>query len=261
MLRFTEQLRGRAVQATDGEVGKVKDCYFDDREWVIRYLVVDTGGWLSGRRVLLSPASVSTVSAGDEPLQVNLTKDKIEHAPSTATDLPVSRQIEEKLTAYYGWPTYWGTSGMLFGAAATMEPPPTVDEAVQQRKDETAASVPGDPHLRSMTEVAGYHIQATNDEVGHVEDFIVDPAHWATRFVMVDTRNWLPGRKVLVSPQWFTSVDWGERKAYTDLTREAIKESPPYNPAEPFDEDLAAQLHDFHGRPNTWSSAAPGPLH
>ena len=110
-----------------------------------------------------------------------------------------------------------------------------------------------DPHLRSIKEVTGYHIQAMDDDMGHVEDFIVNDKSWTIHYVVVDTRNWLPGgRKVLISPAWIESIDWPQSRMKVDLSTEQIKESPEYDPHAPVNKEYEARLYDFYGRPKYW---------
>ncbi len=261
MRRYAKQIRGLKIRATDGDIGHVADGYFDDRQWTIRYVVADTGGWLSGRQVLISPAALRGVAHQDGALLVDLTRQQVENSPSVATDSPVSRQLEEQLSKYYGWPSYWSPRAGAVDLPPPGEPPPRVTEKVEQARAAATPQPAGDPHLRSIREVTGYHVHASDGAIGHVEDFVVDARQWVIRFVMIDTRNWLPGRKVLVAPNWFTGVDWGQREARTDLTRDAIEKSPPYEPEAEVTEEYAGELHDFYGRPNRWTSASAAPVH
>lgn len=225
MLHSIRDLYGCRIQAIDGVIGKVEEFYFDDRDWAMRYLVVDTGNWLPGRRVLISPVSVGHPDMSANLLPVGLTTEQVEKSPIIAQDKPVSSQHQTQLHLYYGWPIDW-------------------DDAGEEQ---------GDPHLRSTKEVAGYYIQARDDEVGHVEDFIADDETWTIRWIVVDTRNWLPGRKVLVAAEWIHAVDWVERKVNVDLLRETIKNSPEYDPSAPVYRAYEERLHDYYGRPKYWS--------
>lgn len=261
MFKHHKQLRDLKVVAVDGDIGHVHDCYFDDAEWVVRYVVVDTGGWLSGRRVLIVPAAIERVDLGNKTLRVDLTREQVENSPDIGADKPVSRQLEEQLHEHYGWPIYWAPTAGHVGLGISGRVPPRTAEKLEEARHREPVVPKNDPHLRSIREVEGYHIQATDGEVGHVEDFVVDRKRWVIRFVIVDTRNWLPGRKVLVAPDWFVGVEWSERKAYVDLTTQAVKDSPRYAPSEPVEEEYAGQLHDHYGRPNRWSSAAAAPVH
>lgn len=245
MLRSARHVLGYTCAATDGEIGKVKDMLLDDLSWSVRYFVVNTGNWLVGRQVLLSPASFGTPDWMAQTLPIRLTRKQIEESPPLEYDRPVSRQLEHSVAAYYGWPIYWGGP-----ATATMAIPVMQEEAL--RREAGTVGEEGDPHLRSLKEISGYHLQARDGEIGHLEDLIVDDADWRTRYLVVDTRNWIPGRKVLVAPHWFTGIDWAARVIAVDLDKERIKNSPPYEPDAPVNRGYEERLYDFYGRPAYW---------
>jgi uncharacterized protein YrrD len=242
VLRSTKEILGYRVDAIDGTLGKVRDVYFDDRGWTFRYFVVDTGTWLPDRLVLISPQAVGEPDWTARLVPVERTKEQVENAPSTQHDLPVSRQHEMELALHYRWAPYWG---------AALEPglPVLVEPA---EKAETQEEAEGDPHLRSLKEVLGYHIQARDGEIGHVEDMIAQTDAWVIRYMVVDTRNWLPGRKVLVAPDWTHEVNWDSKLVKVAITRDAIKNSPKYEPFAPVNREYEARLYDFHGRPKYW---------
>ena len=193
MLNTAKLLKGYTLQSRDGEIGSVKEFYFDDRHWTVRYLVVETGGWLTGRRVLISPYALAGMSKFDQSITVDLTRKQIEDSPSIESHKPVSRQFEEEYLGYYGWPMYW--SGPYSWGAY-----PYVSRNSTEWKNSGRAGRAWDYHLRSTKDVTGHHIQASDGEVGHVQDFIIDDKNWAIRYLIVDTQNWWPGRKVLISP-------------------------------------------------------------
>ncbi|PWF48473.1 PRC-barrel domain-containing protein [Massilia glaciei] len=234
MLHSAKELKGLDIVATDGEFGTIDDLYFDDDHWTIRYLVVDTGGWLSGRDVLIP---INALLGGDwrnEKIRVGLTKKQIEDSPGIDTDAPVSRQQETSVYQHYGYPYYWAGpyawGEMVFpialGEATTPDPDMRCGETgIAQDKP------PGDPHLRSVKEVAGYKIQATDDSVGHVEDFLIDDRDWSIQLMVVDTKNWLPGKDVLISPRRIDHVSWDEQKVSVNVSRAVIENSPEYEPA------------------------------
>ena len=245
MRRSLNDLIGYTIRANDGDIGTVSEFYFDDNGWTIRYLVVDTGGWLSGRKVLISPIALAKPDWESRTFPVKLTKEQVLNSPSIDTDKPVSRQHETELHGYYGWPIYWG-SGPVFGGVQAS--PLMMMETVKE--DEAPPEEPeSDTHLRSTSQVTGNHIEATDGEIGHVEDFIVDEETWAIRYLLVDTRNWLPGRRVLVSPRWIKRVSWAESRVFVDLTRDAIKNSPEFDPRKPVTFDYEGKLHDYYGWP------------
>lgn len=224
--------------AVDGEIGNIIDFYFDDQSWKIRYLVLDTGNWLSGRQVLIAANALGRPDLDTRRLPVKLTKKQIEDSPPVETDLPVSRQREAQLFDHYGWPYYWQTIPAL---AATAPLPPMTIAA-----ETTAAD--GDPRLRSVREVTGYYIAARDGDIGHVEDLIGDLERWELPFFVIDTRNWLPGRKVVVATASIAEVDWADRRVRVALERATIKDSPPYHPDQPLDADASRALLDHYAQ-------------
>ena len=245
MLRNVKDIYHYRLEAEDGEIGRCEDFLFDDERWTIRYMVADTGKWLPGRKVLVSPISLGKPEWEAKLFPVRLTKGQIEKAPGIDADAPVSRQQEMRWNKYFGWPYYWQGPG-LWGPADYANAL-FIQNQVELASEETPVS--GDDHLRSAKEVTGYHIQATDDEIGHVKDFILDDVTWTIRYLVVDTRNWLPGRKVLVAPAWINSVDWWKRKVNVALTREQVKTSPEYDPAMPIEEDYEAGLSKHYRLP------------
>lgn len=231
MVCCATQMKNLAVLARDGEIGKVVDLLFDDHLWAIRHLVVDTGGWLTGKRVLLSPHSVEFLRPDEGCVQVALARKQVEGAPEVDTDRPVSRQQEAALYDYYGYPYYWAGGG-AWGAAGLPVPFPAAGRAGGVMGAAAHDTIPppssteGDPNLRSCEEVMGYCIEASDGSIGHVEDFMFDPSSWHLRHIMVDTRNWLPGRHVLVDPASILAVDWNEREVRVRLTRKQVKAAP-----------------------------------
>jgi uncharacterized protein YrrD len=250
MLRNVNRLVGYAIRATDGDLGKVDECYFDDQTWTIRYLVVETGSWLAGRKVLLSPAALGEPDSKSRTFAANLTMEQVGNSPDLDTAKPVSRQHEMALSGHYAWPMYWGTglsTGGMYGAAPLG---PMTYEKTDGGDEASAPESHDDPHLRSTRSVAGYQLHATDGDLGHVVDYIIDDETWQVRFLVVDTANWLPGRRVLISPQWIKSVEWGEAKVIVDLSREEIKGSPEFDPLQPVSVDYEGKLHDHYGRPS-----------
>ena len=246
MLHSTKTLRGYKLDSLDGDIGQVEQFYFDDRHWTIRYLVANTGGWLKGRQVLISPYSLVAAIKAEQHLAVDLTKKQIEESPALSTDKPVSRQFEESYYGYYGYPMYWG-GPFSWG----VYPYPMRDR--EQWKQPSKSEKAWDPHLRSTDAVTGYHIQAADGEIGHVEDFVIDDETWAIRYMVVATRNWWPGKKVLVSPKWIERVSWSESKVFVNLSREAIKQSPGYTAEALITRDYENGLHQHYQRPGYWT--------
>jgi sporulation protein YlmC with PRC-barrel domain len=251
MLRSWNHIRNYAIHASDGEIGSLHDLYFDDRSTAVRYLVIDTGQWLPGRRVLVAPAAIGGLDPVRQEVITGLTRQQVQDSPGVETDQPVSRQQETALHTHYGWTPYWtapplaGTLGPYWGAAM-----PAAGAVAEDRVAEEMAARErehSDPHLRSAREVEGYYVAATDGEIGHVEDLLIDDADWTINLLAIDTRNWLPGRKVVISPGWLRAVDWPNRQVEVDLTRDQIKASPEYDPARTVDPSYLEQLRAHYG--------------
>jgi hypothetical protein len=255
MLRNTAHFKGLTIRATDGELGTVDQFYFDDDSWAIRYLTVETGGWLGGRQVLISPFSIIGTDWEAKRLDVRLTKKQVEGSPNIATHLPVSRQHEAAYLGYYGYPFYWegpnmwGSAYYPMGLALPLAVP---EEALPDRIKRESA----DSHLRSTEAVTGYHIEAVDGEIGHVEGFVLEDETWAIRYIEVATRNWWPGAKVLISPAWIERISWTESMVYTGLARDVIKNGPEYAASMPITRDYENRLYLHYGRPSYWAHEA-----
>jgi uncharacterized protein YrrD len=234
-----------ALDEVDGKIGKVKEFYFDDRFWTIRYLVAETGTWLASRQVLLSPYSLKAIFNEEKTIDVALTKKQIEASPSLDSDKPVSRQFETFYFQYYGWPVYWSGPD-AWGCFPYLERDPG------KWMNSTPAHAAWDPHLRSTHAVIGNCLHATDGEIGQVDDFIIDDATWKICYLIVNTSNWWVGKKVLVSPQWIECVSWDDKTVYVNLSREAIKQSPEYTNASLVTRDYEIGLHGHYNRKGYW---------
>jgi hypothetical protein len=256
-----EEVERCTIGASDGDIGSVADVYFDDASWTVRYLVVDTGTWLPGRKVLVSPASVEGVDMAASRVRTNLTRQQVRDAPPVDAAKPVSRQYESEISAYYGYPFYW-TGPYRWGAGlyptvgvggAPYPPPPPSPYPGAVGEELAARERAGhDPHLRSAKTVRGYGIEATDGALGHVEDFLIDDETWAIRYLIVDPANWWPGRHVLVSPDWITGVSWNDSVVAVDAGREAVRNAPPYDKGRRPDRDYESRLHEAYRRPGYW---------
>jgi hypothetical protein len=224
MLKDLRQLIGDRLGATDGEIGQVKDFYFDDQSWMVRYLVADTGGWLGGRQVLLAPNAFGArpfgkVVASDKVLNVELTRKKIEDSPSIDAHRPVSRQHEESYYQYYGWPGYWPVEPVTGAGAAPLFPPmspepKTLHHGHNQRDDQ---------HLRSVQAIKGYLIRATDGVLGKVAGFLVDDRTWRIREMAVETGHWYSGKEILVLPENIEKISHAESTVFVNLTKAVLE--------------------------------------
>jgi uncharacterized protein YrrD len=231
MLRSVKKLFEDKLGASDGEIGRVNDFYFDDETWVVRYLVADTGTWMPGRLVLISPHAFGSIHQAGKVLRVNLTRQQIEKSPTIESHKPVSRQYEEEYHRYYGWPFYW-QGGQLWGMSAFPVVPPLPGRSRgKQSIPKGGTKEANDPHLRSAKAIIGYQVQASDEAIGHVTDFVLDDETWMIQHVVADTRHWLSGKRVMISSSQINRISWDGSKVYVDLTREAIRESPAFDPA------------------------------
>ncbi len=231
MLEVISALKGYAIEASDGKMGTVGDFLFDDRAWKVRWLVVDTGTWLTERKVLVHPSAIERTDYERQAFAVNLTKAQVEGSPGILQDQPVSRRMERQLHDYYGWDPSW-SGGDAGAIAAPFSAPPYFgfDSAGEDAPRNAPVLDDGDPRLRSIAEVAGYRIHAADGEIGHVENFLLDSATWSIRYLAVDTRNWWPGKHVLLSPHAVKAINWSERHIQLNVTRDKVKASPPWDP-------------------------------
>ena len=261
MLRSMKDMEDYTIGATDGIIGRVKDFYFDDDAWVIRYLVVDAGE--GQRKVLISPISIGQPNWSEKILPVSLTRRQVAHSPDIDTDKPMSRQQEMGYLGYYGYGSYWGGGGLwgagiypdvlqagLQGSGTRTDKSASHPEAVAERYRHD------DPHLRSGNAVMRYYVHASDGDMGHVAGFLVDEKSWAIRYLIVNTSNWWLGHEPLIAPQWIEHVDWVESTVSVGLTREAIKHSPPYDSAAPLDREHKAGIHTHYGRTGYWPREA-----
>jgi uncharacterized protein YifN (PemK superfamily) len=253
MLRSLNYLEQYMVIATDGDVGNVVDFLLDDEYWFIRYLVVDTGAFLNRHDVLISPISFSEVEGPIQRFHVNLTKEKVKSSPTVDTHKPVSRQQEEELHNYYGYPPYWGDDNLgMIGSMALPSLAAVGDgrEFIPPRVHQL-----GDIHLRSAKEVRGYDIQASDESIGHVDDYIVDDDIWEIRYLVIDTSNWWFGKRVLVAPRWASRIDWEQRSVHVDMSRQAIKDSPLYDSSVTLNREYETRLHGHYGEQGYWNKS------
>jgi hypothetical protein len=240
--------KGFSIEASDGKIGKVCDFLFDDTTWKLRWLVVDTGTWLKDRKVLLHPSGIEKADIPAGALLVNLTREQVEKSPSIASDEPVSEQMEYSLYGYYGVDPLWG--GGYYGSNAIAKPL----AAPQFDQSDVSAALrgshgPGDRHLRSLVEVTGYHIHATDGEMGHIESFLIDDASWDIRYLVADTRNWWFGRHVLLSPAAVRDIAWDLHRVDLNLTCYKIKGSPPWDAAGLLDRAYEQVLQAYYEWP------------
>lgn len=244
MLWHASAINGYRIEATDGSLGTVRDLLFDDQSWTIRWLVVDTGDWLPGREVLLPTSALGIPSIALRTLPVRLTRQQVEDAPGAEADLPVSRQMEGHLANHYGANGYQ-PRGNAYLSPLIGFPSPT-EPAERFEGDEIVANT-GDSHLRSTANVTGYHIRATDGDIGHVEDFIFDDASWRIIYLGVDTNNWWPDSRVLILPQMVREVDWSNSLLHIHATQQKVRDAPAASKAVTVDDTYAQAISAYYG--------------
>jgi hypothetical protein len=233
MLIGVRGLFGWSIGAVDGDIGHVGDVYFDDRRWAVCYVVVDTGPWLVGRSVLVSPQSVDRVDRARQKLRTDLTRRQVALSPDVDSVKPVSRQHELELCHCYGFPSYAVTTAASVSLTSSGLAPSAVTGRV--------------PHLRSARAITGYYVHALDGEVGHAEDFLVDEESWALRHLVVSVGTWWPGRKVLVPAGWIAAISWGAGAVAVSLPAEVVRLAPDYDPAVRITPAYEARLSGYYG--------------
>ena len=236
MLYKTKTLKCYKVNNLDGEIGKVREFYFDDHLWTIRYLIADTVGWFSGTQMLISLYVLLSANKGKQNITVNLTKKQIENSPSLDSDKPVLRQFEETYHGYYGLPKYWNNHNMRGNYSNIIHDGEKLKQPFQVEEV-------WNPDLRNTHEMRGYHIQGIDGEIGHIEDFIIDNETWAIRYLIVDTQNWWQRKNVLISLKWIEHVSLDESKVCINLSCEVIMESSKYWEMSMLNRNYEAALH------------------
>lgn len=251
MLINSNDLTKFKLHGTDGDLGQVKDILFDTEHWGVRYLVVDTGAWLVDRSVLISPHAITSVSKDLQTVTVNLTKKQIEDSPPLEKDKELSAQFERDYHAYYGWPVYWGGPFMwgfsyspiaLQGFMREGEPK---DDVPKERDLKT--------QLRTTRDVISSSVQGDDGELGHVESFIVDDEAWAIRYLVVDTRKWWSGKKVLIAPKWVDQVSWTNNEVFVQLDKAKIKGAPEYDDKVDITREYESTLYAYYDRKGYWA--------
>ena len=252
MLRHQSEIIGYAIHASDGYIGTVSDHLFEDTTWLVRWLVVDTGHWLPGRKVLLPPSALTHTNHIGRQFNVGLTRQQVKDCPDVEADLPVSRQMETSIYSYYGWSPYWGGGsymgmvdygGYLGGPLGSVPSPGLIEREKTFDAEKRSKS---DPTLRSFREVAGYHIHASDGEIGHVEDFLVEDGDWSIHYLVVETRNWWPGATVLISPLSVQAIQWADQRVDLDVDRQKVKDSSEYDPSATVDPINPKNVHKYN---------------
>jgi sporulation protein YlmC with PRC-barrel domain len=248
MLRPVTELHGYSVLALDGSIGHVSDILFDDKSWLVRWVVVETGNWLMDRKVLLPTFVLGHLDHERREFSVRLNRMQIKDSPDIDTDKSVSRQMETNVYDHYGWTPYWG-SGFYVGGGGYINGAMGAPYFEPGRRDKTglpAEQDAGDAHLRSAAAVTGYHIHASDGDIGHVQDFLMEDADWSLRYLLVETTNWWAGKTVLISPQSVRKIEWSDRLVRINVDREKVKGSPIYGGPAKVDRAYTRSFNNYY---------------
>ncbi len=236
-------IKGRSLRTADGEIGEVKDLYFDDHQWRIRYLVVDTGGWLSVDRVLISPECLGLPESESKTIPASLTKDQVESSPRADIDDSLSPADEAALRGHYGWPNYWSALPMPVPVADPVIPAYAAADVDAEAERYPRSHTPAAHRLHRFREVLGWNTQATDGDFGQVADVLINPERdWTVTQVVIDTHHWFPGPTVLMAPLWISEMDRENRWVEIKLDQETIKDAPRIDATDQINPDYEAEL-------------------
>jgi hypothetical protein len=252
MLFGLKELIGFSIQATDGEIGKISDLYFDDQDWVVRFMIDRTGSWLRGRQVLISPASIEKTDWEQKHFYVSLTRVQVEQSPLVEVEKPLSRDIAQKLADYYNWPSPVPIIGYNSGISFGSRPTPFVLMMGQRKivRDKDADGT----DLQSAATVLGYKISTNDGDLGIVDDFLVDDETWAIRYMIIDTRKGSDGKKILIAPEWIDWISWKQKRVSVSLDKGKIEACPLFDQAIPVQREYEQLLYDHYECKKYWEN-------
>ncbi len=262
ILRRFHDIQGWELGARDGNIGRCHDLLFEDTDWAARYLVADTRKWLPGRKVLIPPRAVESLEESSGPvllsagtMVLSLTKEQIKNAPPLDSDAPVSRRYETAFNRYYDWPNYWAAPSIrdpqLYPTLLHRPEELTRRSDVQYRFSDRRPEE--ETHLRSAREVASYRCLAGGQNIGDVDDFLVEEESWIIRYLIVDARKYLPeGRWLLISTDWVAMIDWADSSIAVTLTTDQLAKGPRFDPDMELDRHYERAIHEFYGLPYYW---------
>jgi hypothetical protein len=258
MLRSMKDFEQYTIGAADGIIGRVRDFYFDDVAWVVRYLVVGIDEEPTGRNILISPIAIGRPNWSEKILPTALTRNQVNMSPNIDTDKPISRQHEMGYVGYYGYGNYWGGGGLWGGGVYPdlLQAGLQINAPTESNTVRAGIQKPNNPHLRSGNELARYYVHAKDGDIGHVQGFVLDESSWAVRYIVVNTSNWWLGHQVVIAPEWIDNVDWANSKLLLNLTRQAVKDSPAYDPAATMHREQEVRVFSHYQREGYWHREA-----
>jgi len=248
MLKPISSFLGSSVYAKNTLIGKVEDFYFDDQSWAIRYMIVNTGGWLAGKQVLVSPLGIQSGDSDHRRIELNMSPEQVQHSPSINSEMPVSKQQEAEYYDYFHWPYYWHGAG-IWGIAPSIEDALDRPFPIELRSKEIEQP---HNHLRDLKEILKYHIRATDRQFGHVNDFMFDDRDWVIRYFVIKSSSWFSTNRTLISTKWIEGIRWEDRVFQVGLHSKKMKGAPQFRPDLPIDRSYENKLHEYYNQPIYW---------
>lgn len=251
MYYLTTDLKSCNIRTADGEeLGTVKDFYFDEKFWAIRYFVVDTMKWLPGKKVVLSPITVDSINLNKEFIDLTESAEKVKNAPIKNEHTQISKHNEEELANYYGWPNYWTGVGPWGGFSTPSE----LTVAHREEKLQRGVQADGDDlhQLRSVNDVkgelTGFNVEGTDEKIGNVSDFVIDQKTWQIKYFVVDTSKILAGDLVLLAKDWITEINWHDKKFFVNVTKELAEKAANFDSSTEITSEYEDNLYSNFGK-------------
>lgn len=249
--RYTK-LTDFEVFTEEEKLGEIHDIYFEDGDWQVRYAIIESGDWLLGERVIIAMEALGKPNWEDKRIVADVSREDIESRPKIDFAKPVSRERLSELHQHYQWAPIMPSSAPPGSPIVGPYPilPPTAD--ISERRKLLDQAEEGEGSLRSAQEVAGYEVECENDCIGSVEDFFIEEDGWIIRYLLIDIRRWIKERRVIVSPEWVSEIDWLGEEIEVDLTKNQIENSPEFDPSEAPTRKYETALYDFYHQPGYW---------
>ena len=244
MLRQIRELGTYRLHATDGDIGHLEQFYFEDRDWKIRYFVMNIGTWLHGKKVLMSPSAIIGVDAPTKTINAAFTKQQVQESDDVGIHKPEGLEQPHDYSLYIGWPYYLGLNALNDSDRGPV--PRRAHDPKKGKTSERTMLQLNDEHLRSSKVVSRYHVMAVDGEIGQIEDGIVDDQTWTIQYVVSTVRNWRSSKKVLLPTEWILWVSAAESNVYVSLSRKNIATAPAFDPEKPLTRDLEIALYNHY---------------
>lgn len=225
MQRNINSLTGYTMVATDGEIGNIIEFYFDDETWFVRYLILKTGDWLAGRKILISPDALKKTSWTTGVFSVNISKEQIRDSPNIDTNKPVYRSQEIELYAHYDWESDWGSQFYEGGSMGKSNAVPVLDREILTSAEKADIRSNQNLHLRSTAKVLNFRIHSTDGEIGPLVDFVMDDQTWQILFLVAKIRKSPNDKKILIPVEHIRKVEWEQVNILLDINTAVVESS------------------------------------